>query len=141
MTARQRQEIKAHRQQFQEEQERPLKEAEAQLMSTANALARLERDRVANGVDEKFAESISDEEIDNILAASELTEEELAFTNAANRDVFFHCGAPYLKTEKNAQTMLDYLERNYRAHRLPFPVTQDPKEPLLLIGHPKAGRE
>lgn len=115
---RERDSYRQFKQEFDEEQERPIREAAGQLQDTANKLARLERDQVASGIDSKFY--LKDDERDNCFAAQDLDDEALSVTNNANLDVFFHSGAPYKKTPENAQKLLDYLQRNFEARGVPI---------------------
>lgn len=120
MGDRERESYREFKREFDEEQERPLKEATAQFKATADALARARRDMVLTRADDKFY--VTDWEAQNIYAAQELSEEALEFTQNENIKKFRAemQREDYMPTERNAQLILDYCSRNYCANNLPI---------------------
>ena len=95
---RDRQSYRDFREEFDEEQTRPLREAEQKFQDTANKLARLEQDAVANRVDPEFY--LKPEEKTDCFAAQGMFDETLAEFNAQNRDVFFHTCPDYVRSKR-----------------------------------------
>jgi len=117
---RERQSYRQFIKEFAKEQERPLREAETKLQNTANKLAALERDRIANGVDDDDKFFLKPDELDDVLASEQYSDAQLDGANKANGELFRQVCFDYLPSEANMRMILDYLTRNLRARHLPI---------------------
>ncbi len=92
----------------QEQRERPLREAEAQLVQNSNALAMLERDRVAGTGGLKDERSWADP----IIAGTRMLRDEAKAYNAAQFQVFMRDHPSAYLSPANADVLFSYLTRN-----------------------------
>ena len=105
---------------FDEEKERPLKEATEAFKKSADAVARARRQFVAESVDPEFY--ITPDEWDNLNAASELalggSDEALGFLNQSVIEKFRVFGShhDFVNSPKNLDALTAYCERNMHAH-------------------------
>jgi hypothetical protein len=86
----------------QEEQERPLREAEARLAATASELAKLERERITSGKDELWVDP----------SLTPMSKEAAMRFFGESFKAFVESSPWFYYSESNRDTLLSYMERN-----------------------------